>query len=1052
LPLHINNINEITKPARKEAGPETIRTGRMQGFMGVWMANFPFGVEANRKGTLLKAGVSSLALMALSTGGSALAQEAEEPVAVAVEDGTENAIVVTGRRAALQAAEQRKKNSEGIIDSVVADEAGKLPDNSITEVLQRVSGVSIVRFAALNDPDHFSIEGSGIQVRGLTGVASRLNGRDIFSANSGRSLLWGDVTPELMAAVDVYKAATADLIEGGTGGQIDLRTKLPFDFSGGWQVAGSAQTSYGDLARAWDYGGSAMVSNRWDTGIGEIGVLVDLAHSRLTSRSNFFRAEPYFRRRLAGETADVFIPGGYNYGDEEFQRDRTGIYAAVQWSPSDDLDFTGIFFQSKYKNKNQSHFAQQVSQDLAVNRANSMFDRSGGLIKTEAMFLRDPNTFLPTGGRTTGSGGTEGTLSESLTRDMSLEFDWNPGQGPLAIGGSYQHVKSTSDLDRLAVFRDVPFPSTFSLDLTGDLPEVVLGPQPEDSFSNPANYLWAAAMPHSERNRGTMDAANLDLEYTFENSFFRSVKIGGRWSERRERDLNNGFTWSALGRGWNGSPQLSFANAAPGDVEFYAFDHFFHGDLPVPANTLWPSVDLIRNTNVDDLHQNPPAGFCPDAFNCVSSGPLTESTYGGARSRTGGFLLPNDLREWRTESLSGYGLVRFGRDYEPGTIGFSGNVGLRVVKTENESLGYIVQNSTSFIRNGQVVTLANTVQPRGGTRSFTRVLPSVNLQIEPHEDIKARAAFSRTMDLPTFEALRGSGTVGVTTTTNPGGSGLPAIFSNFTADTGNPFLAPTMSRNLDLSLEWYPKPGTTFHIAAFDKRITNLPIRSLALRDVTVYFTPTDTDPNNNSVIIGEETVTGSATDTVNATVPAKVRGVEVGGRTFFDTLPGIWGGFGIEANYTFIDSSNPGDLYRDIFGTIRNDAPLQGLSKHNANATLMYERGRVSARVAYSWRSKYLQSTNSNGTTPTYTYVPAPGAPGQSIQIALPVYGDAYGQVDAGFTFRWNDHISFSVEGANIFNATQRTLMGGYNNDAIYTRSWFQSDRRISFGVNFVL
>ena len=141
------------------------------------------------------------------------------------DDTGKDGITVTGRRAALQAADQRKKNSETIIDSVVADEAGKLPDNSITEVLQRVQGVTIVKFRAINDPDHFSIEGSGIQVRGLSGVASRLNGREIFSANNGRALLWGDVTPELMAAVDVYKASTADLIEGGTGGQVDLRTK-----------------------------------------------------------------------------------------------------------------------------------------------------------------------------------------------------------------------------------------------------------------------------------------------------------------------------------------------------------------------------------------------------------------------------------------------------------------------------------------------------------------------------------------------------------------------------------------------------------------------------------------------------------------------------------------------------------------------------------------------------------------------------------------------------------------------------------------------------------
>jgi iron complex outermembrane receptor protein len=1018
--------------------------------MGVWMANFSVGA-ANRNGTFLRVGVSSLALMALFTGTPALAQD--DPAAE-VTESEENAIVVTGRRAALQAAEQRKKNSESIVDSVVADEAGKLPDNSITEVLQRVSGVSIVRFAALNDPDHFSVEGSGVQVRGLTGVASRLNGRDIFSANSGRALLWGDVTPELMAAVDVYKAATADLIEGGTGGQIDLRTKVPFDFSSGWHVSGNAQVSYGDLAEGKDYGGSAMVSNRWDTGIGEIGVLIDLAHSRLTSRSNFFRAEPYFRQRLLGETTDVFIPGGYDYGDEEFQRDRTGIYAAVQWAPSDDLEFTGIFFQSKYKNLNQSHFAMQTSQDLTVNRANSTFDDNGHLLATDSMFLRNAETFQPTGGRTMGAGGTEGTTSSSQTRDMSLAFEWNPGQGPLAIGGSFQHVKSKSDLHRLAVFRDVPFPSTFSFDLTGSLPSVVLGPQPADTFTNPANYIWTAAMPHDERNRGTMDAANLDLEYTFEDSFFRSVKVGGRWSDRSERDLNNGFTWSALGRAWNGDPQLTFANSPDGDVEFYAFDNFFHGGIPVPANTLWPSVELMRTVNVDDLHRSP-GNFCgqldwggsnPDYFNCAPRGKMPDSTYGGARSRTGGFLLPNDLGEWRTENLAGYALVRFGRDYEPGTVGFSGNVGLRVVKTTNESSGSIVQNGTSFIRNGQLQTLLSTREARVGKKSFTRLLPSINLQLQPHEDVKARLALSRTMDLPTFGALRASGTIGAVTLTNPANPPAPApqlppIFSHFTAETGNPFLEPTMSRNLDASLEWYPKPGTTFHIAAFDKKITNLPIRQLAIRPITIFFA-------NGT----QEDVTGTTFDTDNATIPAKVRGFEIGGRTFFDMLPGVLGGFGIEANYTYIDSENPGDRYLDIFGNVRNDAPIQGMSKHNYNVTLMYEKGQVSGRVAYSWRSRYLQSTIANGTTPTYNFRPVPGGGFTSTQIALPVYGDKYGQVDAGITYRLSEQLSFSLEGTNILNATQRTLMGGYQNGGIYTRSWFQSDRRVSFGVNFVL
>jgi len=968
---------------------------------------------------IARTGVSLLAIMAMGAAAPAWAQDAPQDPAQPTAQQDEPELVVTGRRAALQAADDRKRNSETIINSVVADEAGKLPDNSITEVLQRVSGVSIVRFGSLGDPDHFSVEGSGIQVRGLSGVASRLNSREIFSANGGRGLVWGDVTPELMAAVDVYKAATADLIEGGTGGQIDLRTKLPFDFAPGWHAAGTAEISFGDLAQNTDYAGSMLLSNRWTTGIGDIGVLVDLAHSQLTSRSNFFRTEPYFRRRLLGETEDVFIPGGYDYGDEEFQRKRTGIYGAVQWAPSPDLNLTGIFFQSRYKNHNKSHFAMQTSQDLAVNRNQSEFDENGALLSTSAMFLRDANTFLPTGGNITGGGGTEGTRSKSLTRDISGEFSWQPGQGPFKLSGSYQNVLSTSQLDRLAVFRDVPFPSSFGFDLTGEFPEVTLPALAPGQFSDPANYAWSAAMPHNERNRGKMNAANLDAEYTFEDSFFRSVKIGGRWSDRSERDLNNGFTWTALGRGWNGDPQLTFADAYPGDVEYYAFDNFFHGNIAVPANTLWPSVALIEGVNVDDLHRPAPNG------------------YGGARSRTGGFLPGEDLGLWRTETFAGYAQVRFGRDYEAGKLGVSGNIGGRIVRVKNESEGFIVQNGFDYIRNGQRVTLARRVDPRGGSATFTRFLPAINLQLQPSEDIKVRASYNITLDLPSFNATRGGGSIGAATTPNADPN-LPGIFTNFTASTGNPFLKPAMSNNVDLSLEWYVKPGTMFYVNGFYKHITDLPIFSLTNRDVTIYYQDGTT-----------ETASAAASDVISAQDPATVKGFEVGGRAFLDMLPGFLAGFGVEANYTYIDSKNPGDLYRDIFGTIRNDAPLQGLSKHNYNVALLYERSKLSARLAYSWRSKYLQSTNANGTTPTYTYVPAPGAPGQSVQIALPVYGDAYGQIDAGITLKVTDQLSFSLQGTNLFNATQRTLMGGYKNDAIYTRSWFQSDRRVSFGAN---
>jgi outer membrane receptor protein involved in Fe transport len=127
----------------------------------------------------------------------------------------------------------------------------------------------------------------------------------------------------------------------------------------------------------------------------------------------------------------------------------------------------------------------------------------------------------------------------------------------------------------------------------------------------------------------------------------------------------------------------------------------------------------------------------------------------------------------------------------------------------------------------------------------------------------------------------------------------------------------------------------------------------------------------------------------------------------------------------------------------------VQGLSRHNYNLTLLYERNPISVRIAYSWRSRYLQSTNANGTSNFYTYVSTPGVPGVGTQTALPIYGAASGTLDAGIRFQVTENFSFGVQMTNLLNSTQRTLMGGYPNGRLYTRSWFQSDRRITTGIS---
>ncbi|MEG8039563.1 TonB-dependent receptor [Sphingomonas sp. LR60] len=967
---------------------------------------------SHRHARVLRRSASTLALAAVVLATTAHAQiEPQGSVGTTQEATGEEAgagdVVVTGRRAALQAADERKRRSETIVDSIVADDAGKLPDNSITEVLQRVSGVSIVRFAALGDPDHYSVQGSGVQVRGLTGVASRLNGREIFSANNGRAILWSDVTPELMAAVDVYKASTADLIEGGTGGQIDLRTKMPFDFNGDWHVAGTGELSLGDMANKADPMGSVLVTKSFDTGIGRIGILADVAYSQFSSLSQFIRTEPYFKTRI--NSNDYYIPGGFTYGDEAFQYRRYGIYGAVQWAPTDALTFTGSFFQSRYKSKSSDYGAQVSSQTLSVDPATSEFDDNGLLLKTNSLFNRDPNTFLPSG-NVLSSGNKGYVTSNTLTRDYSLSFAYAPEDSGLRISGALQRVDSKQIYDRLDIFRSVSFGPGFGMDLTGDLPRISVSQATQAGFADPASYLWTASMPHNENNTGRLDAGQVDLEYKFDDGFFRSVKLGGRYAKRTERDFANGYNWAALGQGWNGDPQLSYANAAPGDVSYHAFNDFFRGETPLPGNLMFASEELARRYVRDrtGLVASPPAGFCPGG-DCTQAGQLPlGSGYGGNQGITPpGFRLGDEVRN-RTENLAGYALMRFGPQGD--APGISGNVGLRVVNIKNEGSGFIRQNGNTFIRNGVQQTLAAAVVPRGGRAEFTRFLPSVNLEFSPTTEIKLRAGYNITLDLPTFNALRSSGSVGAATT----GSATPPIFTNFTADTGNPLLKPTMSNNFDLSLEYYLRPGTSFHLAPFYKRLTNLPIFSLTERQVTVVFSDGTT-----------ENVNASASDYVNADRAATVKGVEVGGRFFLDMLPGVLSGFGFEGNYTFIESSNPGDFYRDINGVIRRDAPLVGLSKHNLNATLLYERNPISFRVAYSWRSKYLQSTNSNGTNPSYNYYTSAGA-STPIQIALPVYGSAYGSLDAGVRFKVTENFSFGIQGTNLTAATQRTLMGG--------------------------
>src|SRR3954468_2064410 len=179
--------------------------------------------------------------LALSTLAIALPATAQEQTS-----GELSEITVTGMRRQLETSQARKQEATELVDAVTAEDIGSLPDRSVTEVLQRISGLAIGRVPQPRDADRIAVEGSGVTIRGLSWVRSELNGHSAFSAKNSRTLGFEDIPHELMAGVDCFKNPPAQEIEGGISVTVILLTRLLFD-SPGRKLGFSLEAQRGDL-------------------------------------------------------------------------------------------------------------------------------------------------------------------------------------------------------------------------------------------------------------------------------------------------------------------------------------------------------------------------------------------------------------------------------------------------------------------------------------------------------------------------------------------------------------------------------------------------------------------------------------------------------------------------------------------------------------------------------------------------------------------------------------------------------------------------------------
>jgi TonB-dependent receptor len=371
-------------------------------------------ISARRRG--LQGGASLLALTVIGLAGPAFAQsDAAAPQvtqgAPAADDSGEKAsdVVVVGVRAALATSQSIKKNADTFVDSITATDIGAFPDKSASEALQRVPGISVNRLQSADDSTHPSGEPTAVLIRGLTQVRTEFNGRDSFSADSARGLNFDDVSPELLAGVDAYKNQTAEMIEGGIAGTVNLRTRLPFDQKG-LVVTGNFKEDYGDRSKDWTPEFSGLISDTWDTGIGRFGALVDYAQSHVITQTDSVIMDKIDTYCSAGAvdgdghaiiqngsipcTSNVFggngwayAPDGIRYSQVDYDRKRHGWAVAGQYeNNSGTLRAVVQYTDSEYHNawlERASHAIMDGTYfgTSAFNpRATSIWSGSSGLV------------------------------------------------------------------------------------------------------------------------------------------------------------------------------------------------------------------------------------------------------------------------------------------------------------------------------------------------------------------------------------------------------------------------------------------------------------------------------------------------------------------------------------------------------------------------------------------------------------------------------------------------------------------------------------------------
>ncbi|WP_341937957.1 TonB-dependent receptor [Marinimicrobium sp. C2-29] len=901
-------------------------------------------------------------------------------------------VVVTGIRASLTQAIDIKRESMEVMDSIVAEDIGKLPDNNVVESLQRVAGVQIT--------DRASGEANTVSIRGLTDVSTTVNGRTIFTA-SGRAVALADIPSTLVSRVDVVKSRSASQYENGIAGQIDVHTFRPFDFDGS-KVSIAGRGIYLEEAEKVNPIISALFSNRWDTTAGEFGALLNVSHAKTNYRDQsitpgaqvpFMTENPtapwtplerIFPNDGRAAEQPIWTPGLDNglptdagstltvNGEEtpyylsrdamfasDFtgERERPAANISLQFSPNDSSEYTFESFYNGFRNEgfNSLHFA-------FVDWWGSLGDLGGNIEDTFELYegtnvikertVRNPFTF--------GSG------------------DYSTGETDsymYALGGEWD-LSDNFELESELVYQDSEFESTFiamrstnvRYETTANFsnsPSISFADNPttdvdESDLADISQFTMAEMYDSATRNQGSALTFSADAQYFTEGAFFRKIDFGIRHDDRDATEYSRE------------------QNAAPCDAANTSGD---------PANCQFSTYadDGIAHINSDFLDgvANVPRTWA------VVDGPYLQANRNSFLNLYG--LDPADpmVEEFSVNEVNTALYVT--AEYESELFGkrIDGEIGGRYVDVQTDS---VFTDQTDLSRTE-------------GTTETSEFLTSLAVRYHLRDDLMLRLNYGETLRMPGFGAL------------NPTITYFDDItdIGYGTASGGNADLEPTTSQNLDLSLEWYFGDASNAYVTLFQRDIEGLviPFRNQVNRDLEGY--------DANIFILSQP---DNASD-------GKLSGTEVGLNYFPDNLPGYWEGLGFQASFTFLDSEQSIPELNDRGEQIGlEQTEMFGVSDSSYSLSVAYERDTFDARLGYVWRSDFLYDQ-------------------EAALFANPIerYRDAQQSLDFQFSYNVTDEFLVTFDATNL---TEEVNQSRYGNSYLHTFGNWQISRAFALGARY--